>query len=207
MNQQNINRNEYISSNDICNNRRTTNSIKNNIIPQSNVNQYISKNDIYNKNLINTSNSINYSFNNMNKENINKYNNNLNRDIQHKSKISDSKTKYAEYIKNQQFDNNKNIKINNNILPHKVVKDINNYINKNKTVNQNINNSIRRCNNYNFLEIKVKKSTSYENKNNYNSNRQINNKNYYNTYNRFNGLYYNSNDINICAFLFTYKIK
>jgi hypothetical protein len=74
MNQQNKNGNEYISNNDIYNNnRRITNNIKNNIIPQPKVNQYISKNDIYNKNLINTSNSINYSFNNMNKDNINKY--------------------------------------------------------------------------------------------------------------------------------------
>jgi hypothetical protein len=60
MNQQNKNRNEYISSNDIYNNnRRIINSIKKNVIPQSKFNQYISKNDIYNKNLINTINNMN----------------------------------------------------------------------------------------------------------------------------------------------------
>ena len=192
MNQQNKNRNEYISSNDIYNNnRRIINSIKKNVIPQSKFNQYISKNDIYNKDLINTSHIKNYSFNN-----INKYNNNLNRDIQNKSKIFDSKTKYTEYIKNQSLDNNKSIRISKNVLPHKIVKDVNNYISKKKAVNQNINNSIRRSNNYNFLEIKVKKNTSNENKNNYNSNRQINNKNYYNTYNINNGIRNNSIDIN-----------
>ena len=43
MNQQDKNRNDYISSNDICNNnnKRINNSIKNNIIHQSKVNQYI----------------------------------------------------------------------------------------------------------------------------------------------------------------------
>ena len=192
MNQQNKNRNEYTSNNDIYNNnRRITNSIRNNIIPQPKVNQNISNNDIYNKNIINTSNIINYSFNNnMNKGNSIKYNNNLNRDIQNKSKILDSKTKYAEYIKNQNqaYDNSKNIRINKNVLPHKIIKDVKNYINKNKTINQNISNSIRRANNYNFLEIKVSKNNSYENNNNFNNKRQINNKNYYNTYNINNNI-------------------
>ena len=192
MNQQNKNRNEYTSNNDIYNNnRRITNSIRNNIIPQPKVNQNISNNDIYNKNIINTSNIINYSFNNnMNKGNSIKYNNNLNRDIQNKSKILDSKTKYAEYIKNQNqvYDNSKNIRISKNVLPHKIIKDVKNYINKNKTINQNISNSIRRANNYNFLEIKVSKNNSYENNNNFNNKRQINNKNYYNTYNINNNI-------------------
>jgi len=192
MNQQNKNRNEYTSNNDIYNNnRRITNSIRNNIIPQPKVNQNISNNDIYNKNIINTSNIINYSFNNnMNKGNSIKYNNNLNRDIQNKSKILDSKTKYAEYIKNQNqvYDNSKNIRISKNVLPHKIIKDVKNYINKNKTINQNISNSIRRANNYNFLEIKVSKNNSYENNNNYINKRQINNKNYYNTYNKNNNI-------------------
>ena len=126
----------------------------------------------------------------MNKGNSIKYNNNLNRDIQNKSKILDSKTKYAEYIKNQNqvYDNSKNIRISKNVLPHKIIKDVKNYINKNKTINQNISNSIRRANNYNFLEIKVSKNNSYENNNNYINKRQINNKNYYNTYNKNNNI-------------------
>lgn len=195
MNQQNNYRNEYISRNNIYNNsKKITNSIINKMIPQRKVNQYISKNDIYSKNFINPNNVINYSFNNMNKESTYKYNNNLNRDIQNKSKILDSKSKYAEYIKNQTIDNSKSIRISKNVLPHKVVKDVKNYSINNKTVNQNINNSIRRSNNYNFLEIKVSKNNSYEKNNNYNINKQTNNRNYYNTYNLNNNI--NSNEIN-----------
>jgi len=196
MNQQN--RTEYISNNNIYNySRKITNSIKNSIIPQSQVNQYISKNDAYNRNIINTNNITNYSFNNINKENIHNYNNNLNKNIQNKSKILDSKTKYSEYIKNQKIDNNKSTRINKNVLPHKIVKDINNYLIKNKTVNQNMNNSIRSSNNYKFLEIKVSKNNkSYEKNNNNNNRMQINNRNYYNAYNTLNNSINISNEIN-----------